>query len=61
MLVTKPISGYYYKMFMVVNKHKLDEFQQKIANLDKKAIIIEVQKQFSYAWDKFISKIAQPK
>ena len=46
---------------MVINKHKLDEFSQKIANFDKKAIIIEVKKQFSYAWDKFISKMAQPK
>ena len=46
---------------MVINKHKLDEFQQKIANLDKKAIIIEVKKQFSYAWDKFIFKMTQPR
>ena len=60
-VVIKPIDGYYYKIFMVINKHKLDEFQQKIANLDKKAIIIEVKKQFSYAWDKFIFKMTQPR
>lgn len=59
--ILKPINGYYYKLFIVINKHKLDEFQQKIANFDKNAIIIEVKKQFSYAWEKFISKMAQPR
>lgn len=60
-LAQKPIATYYYKIFIVINKHRLSEFQQKIANFGKKAIIIEVQKEFGHAWEKFISKMAQPR
>jgi hypothetical protein len=45
-LIEKPISTYFYKVFVVINKHKLEEFQQKIANFDKKRIIEYIQKEF---------------
>ncbi len=57
-IVTKPISTAYYKIFIVLNKYKLEEFQKKIANLDKKDIIIGVKKEFDSAWKKFTTKVS---
>lgn len=59
-IIQKPISAHYYKIFIVINKYKLEEFQQKIANFDKKAIIKHIQNEFSYAWKKFGAKLALP-
>lgn len=58
-LIEKPISTYFYKVFIVINKHKLEEFQQKIANFDKKRIIEYIQKEFWRDWDFFTSRIAR--
>lgn len=43
---------------MVINKHKLDEFSQKIANLDKKAIIKYIQSEFIRSWSSLQTKMA---
>ncbi|MEI7563594.1 MAG: hypothetical protein WCJ39_08430 [bacterium] len=55
-LPTMSCNKTYYKLFIVMNKHKLEEFTQNIANLPKKDIIILIQKEFSYARNKFTSK-----
>ena len=43
-----------------MNKNKLEEFTQKIANLPKKDIIMLVQKEFVYARKKLNIKLGSP-
>lgn len=59
-LTKMPCNKDYYKFFIVMNKNKLEEFTQKIANLPKKDIIILVQKEFIYARKKLNIKLGSP-
>ena len=59
-LTKLPWNKDYYKVFIVMNKNKLEEFTQKIANLPKKDIIMLVQKEFIYARKKLSTKLGSP-
>ena len=55
-VVQKPIKGSFYKIFIVINKNKLEELSKKIANFDKKAIIKYIQSEFIRSWESFQTK-----
>lgn len=57
--VYAPIGWYRYKIFVVLNKSKVADIQQKIANLDKKGIIEYIKKEFSSSRWAFTSRIAR--
>jgi RNase P protein component len=57
-LYAQKINTRYYKLFIVLNKHKLEFYEQKIANMDKKDIIIFVQKEFAAAWAALNKKLS---
>ena len=41
----------YYKIFITLNKNKIEEFQKQVANSDKKDIIANIQQRFSQSFN----------
>jgi uncharacterized membrane-anchored protein YitT (DUF2179 family) len=52
-----PIKGSYYKIFIILNKKKLEDLQKLIASKDKNAIIKYVKKIFSQSFSNFQHRV----
>ena len=48
--IKNPWWQYYYKVFIILNKNKLDQLQKDVANQDRKHIISHIQRQFSQSF-----------
>jgi hypothetical protein len=45
-----PTGNTYYKVFILLNKNKLDQLQKDVANQDRKHIISHIQRQFAQSF-----------
>ena len=56
-MIQKKREGWYYKIFIMLNKNNLETLQKQIANLPKKNIITSVQQQFAGSFRLLQSKV----
>lgn len=56
-LIKRPFNKQFYKIFITLNKGRIQELQKKIANSSKKDNITYIKKEFETAWKNLIQKI----